>query len=179
MLLNSHQVCLKYMSWVCAIAFMIFLFSFPFPFSFSPFPEWQGLAWEGIVCDWCEAIVDKVGTFTPGCSLDSSRDKQHVFKYYHSLSSFRTCIYVCLFRKHLSSAKSNFASYCSPAMIGPVVGKTCAGFLKGGCHWNLEHVWEGTGHANFKSSFVCRRGWLLDNGHSKFIPGILIFLTTC
>ena len=68
-------------------------FSFPFPFSFSPFPEWQGLAWEGSV--WCEAIVDKVGTFTPGCSLDSSRDKQHAFKYYHSLSSFCSC--TCLF----------------------------------------------------------------------------------
>ena len=67
--------------------------------------------------------------------------------------------HVCSFRKkHLSSAKSNFASYCSPAMTGAVVGKTCAGFLKAGCRWNLEHVWEGTGHANFKSCFACRRG---------------------
>lgn len=165
------------MSWVCAMAFMIFLFSFPFPFSFSPFPEWQGLAWEGSVCDWCEAIVDKVGTFTPGCSLIVPEISSMPSKIIIPCLLFALA-YGCLFWKRCP-LQSNFASYCLPAVIGAVVGKTCAGFLKGGCNWNLEHIWEGTGHANFKSCFVCRRGWLLDNGHSKFVPGIRIFISTC
>lgn len=69
-------------------------FPFLFPFPFPPFLSDRG-SLEKAVSDWCEAIVDKVGTFTPGCSLDSSRDKQHAFKYYYSLSSFCSC--TCLF----------------------------------------------------------------------------------
>ncbi|KAI5004854.1 hypothetical protein ZWY2020_032097 [Hordeum vulgare] len=62
---------------------------------------------------------------------------------------------------HLSILKGSLEKALSVTDVRQLLIKSehlLQGFLKGGCHWNLEHVWEGTGHANFKSSFVCRRG---------------------